>query len=123
MNVMTKAHQIRKTAAVKFNCKVSEIHFGECLRMAHNGDEIEAVSCTKEIAAQVATELGGRIWEGYGKTRVYLYKNWMGISADGIDLSGLGRNHNEEMKAAAYKAAEENGLEVYEIYRGCKIAA
>lgn len=34
MNAMTKAHEIRKAAAVKFNCKVSEIHFGECLRMA-----------------------------------------------------------------------------------------
>lgn len=41
MNAMTKAHQIRKAAAEKFNCKVSEIHFGECLRMAHNYKEID----------------------------------------------------------------------------------
>lgn len=35
MNVMTKAHQIRKAAVEKWNCAVSEINFAECLRMAH----------------------------------------------------------------------------------------
>lgn len=51
MNVMTKAHQIRKAAAVKFNCPVSEIHFGECLRMAHN-EEIEMKKITVLEAAR-----------------------------------------------------------------------
>jgi hypothetical protein len=41
MNTMTKAHLIRRMAAKKWNCKVSEIHFGECLRMAHKNEEIE----------------------------------------------------------------------------------
>jgi len=45
MNTMTRAHQIRKTAAVKFGCKVSEIHFGECLRLAHE----EKIEMTKVI--------------------------------------------------------------------------
>lgn len=40
MNAMTKAHEIRKAAAEKWNCKVSEICFAECLRMAHNGEEL-----------------------------------------------------------------------------------
>lgn len=41
MNAMKKAHQIRKAAAVKWNCEVSEIHFGECLRLAHKKEDIE----------------------------------------------------------------------------------
>ena len=32
--VMTTAHNIRRAAAEKFNCRISEIHWGECLRMA-----------------------------------------------------------------------------------------
>ena len=123
MNTMKKAHEIRRAAAAKFNCKVSEIHFGECLRLAHKAEEMEEVKTVEEIATDIATDLGGRVWRGYGKVRVYVYKNWMGISSDGIDLSGLGRNQYEEMKDAAHKAAKENGLEVYEIYRGRKIAA
>lgn len=41
MNTMKKAHEIRKAAAERWNCKVSEIHFGECLRLAHNTEEKE----------------------------------------------------------------------------------
>lgn len=33
-NVMKKAWSIARNAAKEINCKVSEIHFGECLRMA-----------------------------------------------------------------------------------------
>lgn len=32
--VMTTAHNIRREAATKFSCPISEIHWGECLRMA-----------------------------------------------------------------------------------------
>lgn len=52
MNAMKKAHEIRKAAAEKWNCKVSEIHFGECLRMAHNGEEIEMTSTPQQLALQ-----------------------------------------------------------------------
>ena len=31
---MKRAHEIRRNAATKFNCKVSEIIFSECLKMA-----------------------------------------------------------------------------------------
>lgn len=48
MNAMQKAHKIRKAAAKKYNCKASEIDFGECLRMAHNGEEIEMKDWTFE---------------------------------------------------------------------------
>lgn len=48
MNAMTKAHEIRKAAAAKFNCDASEIHSGECLRMAHNNEEVEV----KEIVTE-----------------------------------------------------------------------
>lgn len=34
MNAMKRAHEIRRNAAKKFNCKVSEIVFSICLKMA-----------------------------------------------------------------------------------------
>lgn len=52
MNAMTKAHKIRRAAAKKLNCKVSEIHFGECLRMAHNNEEIETKATPQQLAIQ-----------------------------------------------------------------------
>lgn len=33
-NAMKRAHEIRRNAAAKFNCKVSEISMSECLKMA-----------------------------------------------------------------------------------------
>ena len=53
MNAMTKAHEIRKAAAEKWNCKVSEIHFGECLRMAHKGDDVDIT--LEQTLAEAAT--------------------------------------------------------------------
>lgn len=50
MNAMTKAHEIRRAAAAKFNCKVAEIHFGECLRMAHNNEAINMEATPQQLA-------------------------------------------------------------------------
>jgi hypothetical protein len=83
----------------------------------------KAKAAPSEIAAEIAGILGGNVWENYDKCRVYVYKNFLAINEDGIDLTGLGRNHYDEMKAAAHEAARKHGLEVYEIYRGRKIAA
>lgn len=52
MNAMTKAHEIRRQAAKKWNCDVSIIHFGECLRMAHKKDEIEMNNTIKMTSNQ-----------------------------------------------------------------------
>lgn len=35
-HVMTLAHAFRREAAARYNCKASEIIFGECLKMAWN---------------------------------------------------------------------------------------
>lgn len=124
MNAMTKAHKIRKEAAAKFNCKVSEIHFGECLRLAHKKEDIKTAAQTlEEITEEIAEALGGNVWAKYGKLRVYVYKNFLEVTDQGINISGLGRHQNEEMKEAAHAAASKHGLEVYEIYRGRKISA
>ena len=40
-NTMKRAHEIRKAAATKWNCKVSEIIFSECLKMAWTETEGE----------------------------------------------------------------------------------
>jgi len=54
MNAMTRAHQIRRAAAEKFNCKVSEIHFGECLRLAHK--TTDGVDMTEEKVVEKVVE-------------------------------------------------------------------
>jgi hypothetical protein len=75
MNAMTKAHEIRRQAAVKWNCKVSEIHFGECLRMAHNNEDIEMKKITVLEAARqglIKREDGSALplaWAEIGKNR------------------------------------------------------
>jgi len=53
-NIMAIAWEIRTAAAIKWNCKRSEIVFGICLKMAWNGEEIEMEekmesNVTKEI--------------------------------------------------------------------------
>ena len=53
MNTMKKAHEIRKAASEKWNCKVSEICFSFCLKMAHNGEELEMI---EEIVINVIPE-------------------------------------------------------------------
>ena len=45
--VMILAHAIRRAAAARFDCKASEIIFGECLRQAWA--EIKAEACKPQI--------------------------------------------------------------------------
>lgn len=45
--VMMLAHAIRRAAAARFDCKASEIIFGECLR--HAWAEIKAEACKPRI--------------------------------------------------------------------------
>lgn len=45
--VMMLAHAIRRAAAARFDCKASEIVFGECLRQAWA--EIKAEACKPQI--------------------------------------------------------------------------
>lgn len=46
--VMMLAHAIRRAAAARFDCKTSEIIFGECLRQAWA--EIKAEACKPQIS-------------------------------------------------------------------------
>lgn len=81
MTVMTKAHQIRKAAAAKFNCKVPEIHFGECLRIAHSMERktTEVAKAVAEVIANVkktseaheVTEISEAIYTDLAKIYVY----------------------------------------------------
>ena len=49
--VMILAHAIRRAAAARFDCKASEIIFGECLRQAWA--EIKAEACKPQIITNV----------------------------------------------------------------------
>lgn len=60
MNTMKRAHEIRKIAARKFNCKVSEIVFSVCLEMAWEGEKLmkgteKQIKWAMDIKAQYET--------------------------------------------------------------------
>jgi ribosomal protein L18 len=76
--------------------------------------------CKKDIAEEIARNLGGNVWAKAGRVRVYVYKNYIAVNDDGIDVTGLGRNQYEEMMAAAKSAAAKYQQPLYQIYRGYK---
>lgn len=128
--IKAEAHRIRNEARKHWGVKAGDkrdIRFIDCWNMAKKGQELpwenKVKASPEQIAQEMAEELGGNVWANYGKVRVYVYKNFLAITDQGIDFSGLGRNDNEEMQAAAHAAAERHNLETYEIYRGRKIAA
>ena len=54
MNAMKKAWEIRKEAAKRWSCKVSEIVWSECLKMAHAGLSVQkAMSQLEKIQGAV----------------------------------------------------------------------
>jgi len=81
MNTMAKAHEIRRAAAVKWNCKVSEIHFGECLRMAHKSEETGM-----EKICEVKTTTGKTLVAKLGETENHLE---LSVPELGYNWSGL----------------------------------
>lgn len=60
-NAMTRAHEIRKEAAIKFNCEASEFHFCLCLEMAWA--EIKGESKMVDLKKSV-TAFDGKIQVG-----------------------------------------------------------
>lgn len=75
-----------------------------------------------EVAQEMASNLGGNVWAREGVTRVYVYKNYITIKDDGIDVTGLGRNQYEEMMAESKRAAAAYSLPLYQVYKGRKMA-
>lgn len=54
MNAMTRAWEIRREAAKRWNCRVNEIVFSECLKMAHAGQSVpQAISQLEKIQQAV----------------------------------------------------------------------
>lgn len=63
--MIKKAWAIRKAAAVKFDCKVMDIHFGICIKMAKaESEEKMEIKGTKK-------------WEKHGKVRQYFQKGYL----------------------------------------------
>jgi hypothetical protein len=53
-NTMKRAHEIRREAAKRWNCKVSEIIFSICLKMVWAGETIETeVSVIEALRAMI----------------------------------------------------------------------
>lgn len=114
MNAMKRAWEIRKEAAKRWNCTVSEIVFSECLKMAYAGqsvpqgmftnEEIETIQnrvkkvafqgsrpCHPERVAEVMSagweniEVGTITWKDGNKTYAKADKNSV-INHDGVKM-------------------------------------
>ena len=100
MNTMKKAHEIRKAAAAKWNCKVSEISFSHCLKMAWAGEELETNRI--ETAQKIAEKFAGRVWAPKGEEgiiRVYLAKRgFCQVEENGVNVDSVNRNQYTEVK-------------------------
>ena len=57
MNTMTRAHEIKREAAKKWNCQESEIVFGICLKMAHAEVNMNASTMVVEWTAGNGSEI------------------------------------------------------------------
>lgn len=66
MNAMARAHEIRREAATRWNCKVSEIVFGECLKMAYAGLSVPlAMSKLEKIQGAIEKfDCSAKEWKG-----------------------------------------------------------
>jgi len=87
-NTMKRAHEIRKKAASKWNCAVSEIIFSICLEMAWAETKKGCDLMNEKI------EKLTKIWEKYGKKRYYfsgskrLNKSGAYFTEDSNDITG-----------------------------------
>lgn len=85
MNEMKKAHNIRKAAAEKWNCKVSEIVFSECLKMAWRGEELKEKSFEEKVLSSKEVKKFN-VWEKGNVRRIY-------ITLKGVQRSFRGDNN------------------------------
>lgn len=69
MNAMARAHEIRREAAARWNCNVTEIIFSECLKMAYAGQNVpgkmeEKTQLEKVQEAVKSFDMTAKEWEG-----------------------------------------------------------
>ena len=103
--VMTTAHQIRRSAAERFNCLISEILWSECLRMAWA--EVKTASKKHSIVNTIRTFTNSWTKPGTNEERLYLDK---GKTADFIGLEA------DRYKSGSIKSAILNGEKISNNY-------
>lgn len=55
--IMNTAHAIKRAAVVKWDCTEKEIIFGDCISMAHKGEEIKKMVVLKVVEAEKGFDL------------------------------------------------------------------
>ena len=83
--IMTRAWEIRKAENTTMSVALRKA-WAESRKPAH---------------VELAEILGGNVWENYGKTRVYLHKGFVEVTADGWNIDKVKRAQFEEVKAFA----------------------
>ena len=88
--------QIRREAAVKFNCKIMLISWKECIRMAK-----------EKSMEQILVDAGGNLWEKNTMKRVYLNDSAL-VELFDIDAEWLAQTKKEK-KIKEEKRKKEGG--------------
>lgn len=109
--VMMIAHSIRRASAEKFSCRISEIHWGECLRMAWA--EVKAEDSKTIVVDTIRTFTNS--WTKPGTTEERLYLNEK-KSAAFIGLE-VRRYKSGSIKYAELDGEEISHSEAYRIFR------
>ena len=99
--VMITAHSIRRAAAIRFSCRISEIHWGECLRMAWAG--VKAEIKNSSIVDTIRTFTKSWMKPGTSEERLYIDE---AKAAAFIGLEVL------SYKSGSIKAAKLNGEDI-----------
>src|SRR6056297_902424 len=94
-NVMSRAWEIKRKAAEKYNCNVREIIFDICLKMAHKGEAImnEMIEKMKGSEKQIdwAEKIKARLLEEITKEKAEGYIENEGLENDEFSITLLDR--------------------------------
>jgi hypothetical protein len=84
--IMKNAWGIRKSAAAKYGCPVSEINFSDCLKQAW-----KQYKTGGNMTEEKLTAIGGVKWEKYEKKRIYFndLEEWFGLECSRYNTGNI----------------------------------
>lgn len=111
--VMITAHQVRRAAAEKFSCRISEIHWGECLRMAWASVKTPAIR----------TNDAGFVMFQHRNFRFNGDRNaWARVEKNGTITVCMGRGiMSDEYMAELSDFCAAHGRNFSDLHTGCRI--
>lgn len=109
MSTMQRAHEIRRQAAKRWGCPVSEIVFAECLKMAHEEAKMQAAGVTLygsvkqvEWAMDIRSQVEETLPIIESKAIDYAHQNGLIVTPEVEELLRSVRRHVMAMDSASW---------------------